>query len=133
MNVAIAAVSCLLPMLALDGLWLNTMLKRFYAPRMVNLLSDTPSLVPAGIFYLIYAAGLSVLIVLPSVKNGDGAMKVFLRGALFGFVCYATYDLTNQATLKAWSSSLTLVDMAWGAFLTGTASLGASASARRLS
>lgn len=131
-TIAVAAASCLLPMLALDGLWLTFTLKRFYAPRMAHLMADSPDFLAAGMFYLIYAAGLSVLVVAPAVKGGTGAWKVFLTGALFGLVCYATYDLTNQATLKAWPAAVTLADMAWGTLLTGTVSLIAAALTRRI-
>lgn len=126
-----AYAACLAPMLALDGVWLSTMLKRFYAPRMAQLLAESPQFSTAAAFYLIYAAGLALLIVVPAVRSEAGAPKAFLTGALFGLVCYATYDLTNQATLKAWPLSLTVVDMAWGTVLTGTVSLIAYAVTRR--
>lgn len=129
-TIAIAAVSCLLPMLALDGFWLSCMLKRFYAPRMSHLMADSPLYAAAGVFYLIYAAGLAILVVAPAVQSGAGTLKVFLTGAIFGLVCYATYDLTNQATLKAWPLAITLVDMAWGTLLSGTVSLIACALTR---
>ena len=127
----IAAVSSLLTMLALDSLWLGSMLKRFYAPRMSHLMAESPQVAAAGVFYLIYAAGLAVLVVAPAVQNAAGAFKIFLTGALFGLVCYATYDLTNQAVLKSWPLSLTIVDMAWGTVLTGTVSVIACAVTRR--
>lgn len=127
-----AAVSILLSMAALDALWLSSTLKRFYAPRIGHLMADAPVLAAAAAFYLIYAGALAVLVVVPAVQSGAEASKIFLRGALFGLACYATYDLTNQATLKAWPLSLTLVDMAWGAVLTGTAGAVAGAVARRL-
>jgi uncharacterized membrane protein len=126
-----AAVSSLLPMLALDALWLTTMSKRFYAPRIGHLMSESPALAPAAAFYLVYAVGLAAFVVAPAAREGGELSKTFLRGALFGLVCYATYDLTNQATLKAWPLSLTLVDMAWGAALTGTVSAIACAVVRR--
>jgi uncharacterized membrane protein len=126
-----AAVFTLLPLLVLDGLWLSTMLKRFYAPRMGHLLAASPSLPAAGAFYLLYAVGLAVLVVSPAVQSGASASKTLTTGALFGLICYATYDLTNQATLRDWPLSLTVVDMAWGATLTGAASVVAVALTRR--
>lgn len=120
---ALAAVSGLAALLALDGLWLTAMLRRFYEPRMGALLAESPNFAPAGVFYLLYAAGLAFLVVVPAVSGGESGWKTCLRGALFGLVCYGTYDLTNQATLKAWPLSLTVVDMSWGAALTGTACL----------
>ena len=119
----LSAVSSLILMLALDALWLTFMLKRFYAPRIGPLMADSPQFTAAGVFYLIYAAGIAFFVVVPVVQSGAGAWKVFLTGALLGLLCYATYDLTNQATLRAWPLSLTVVDMAWGALLTGTVSL----------
>jgi uncharacterized membrane protein len=108
----IIAYACfLLPMLAIDSVWLFTMSKRFYAKRIGTLLADSPRLAPAGVFYLIYALGASILVVVRAVDSGSGYLEVFLWGALLGLFAYATYDLTNQATLI------------WGALLTGVVSI----------
>jgi uncharacterized membrane protein len=118
-----AFLSSLISMLAIDGVWLTIMAKRFYAARLGEIMSQTPSLLPAGIFYLIYTFGLTVLVVLPAAANNTSLLKTYFLGALFGLAAYATYDLTNQATLKDWPFIITLVDLAWGAFLTGTVSV----------
>lgn len=122
-NTLIAFVSALVSMLAIDFLWLSTMAKTFYAKHIGHLMADNPNLLPAGIFYVIYTLALSILVVMPSVQSGSSPMRVFFLGALFGFAAYATYDLTNQATLKSWPTIVSVVDMAWGAALTGVVAL----------
>lgn len=110
-------------MIVIDGLWLGIMLNRFYAPNMGSLLTDKVSILPAVIFYILYAFALNVFVVLPALKNNTGYLDLFLLGLLFGMVTYGTYDLTNQATLKNWPWVLTIVDIAWGSFLAGAVSL----------
>ena len=119
----IALLATLVPMLAFDAVWLSTMAKRFYAPNLGTLMSETPKFLPAGIFYLIYVAGVTVFVVIPSINGNQSLLQTFIYGALFGFVAYATYDLTNQATLRDWPLIVTLVDLAWGTVLTGTVSI----------
>jgi uncharacterized membrane protein len=119
----VAYFAFLLPMLAIDAVWLGAMSKRFYAPRIGSLLAESPRLAPAVIFYLIYALGPTVLVVVRAVDHGTGYGKVFLFGALLGLVAYGTYDLTNQATLKTWPVVVTLADLAWGSLLTGVVSI----------
>lgn len=110
-------------MLAIDAVWLSTMAKTFYAKHIGHLMAENPNLAPAGIFYVIYTVALSVLVVVPAVQSDSGPLRVFLLGALLGFSSYATYDLTNQATLKSWPTTVSVVDMAWGAVLTGLVAL----------
>lgn len=110
-------------MLILDGVWLGIMLKRFYPLHIGHLIADSPKIVPAVVFYLIYAFGVYLFVVQPSVQNNSGYLHVLFMGLMFGFVTYATYDLTNHATLKNWPLIVTVVDMAWGAFLTGVVSI----------
>ena len=124
-------ISTFLTMLIIDGVWLSTMSKRFYAFHLKSLMAPSPDFVPAAIFYLIYAIGVTAFIVLPAVRNGDSLLRVFLFGALFGLVCYATYDLTNQATLRGWPVIVTLVDLLWGTLCTGTVGIVAVLIARR--
>jgi len=119
----IAYLSSLISMLAIDFVWLNLMAKRFYLKYIGHLMSENPNFIVAGIFFLIYAAGLSLLVIIPSIEQNYSNLKIFALSALLGFVCYATYDLTNQATLKDWPTLVTLVDLAWGALLTGTVGL----------
>jgi uncharacterized membrane protein len=71
---------------------------------------------PAALFYLIYPVGLTLFAILPGLKSSSLSTAA-TYGALFGFFTYATYDLTNQATLRNWSTSLSLIDIAWGTLL----------------
>ena len=128
----IAYFSSLISMLALDAVWLGTMMSRFYKPRMGHLLAENVSYAPAIVFYLFYSLGLLFFVIQPALKNSTPLLHVFLYGALLGLIGYGTYDLTNQATLKNWTTALTLVDMAWGALITGLVSVIAVAVARWL-
>ncbi len=110
-------------MLLIDAVWLTVMSKVFYNKYLGHLLTESPQLFPAAIFYIIYSFGVAFLIVLPAIEGGFSNTKTFLYGAIFGFVAYATYDLTNHATLKEWPITVTIVDIIWGALLTGTLSL----------
>ncbi len=120
---AIGYFAFLVPMLAIDSVWLFTMSRRFYSTHIGSLLADKARLLPAAIFYLVYAFGAAVLVVVRAVSNETGYLKTFFLGAILGLFAYATYDLTNQATLKEWPVVVTLVDLVWGALLTGTVSV----------
>lgn len=104
----------------LDAVWLKSALP-FYKKEMGKLLMDKPDLVAGVIFYVIYVVGVTVFAVLPALHSGSWQTAVSL-GALFGFVAYATYDLTNLSTLKGWSKKLVVVDMIWGTVATAFAS-----------
>lgn len=85
--------------LALDAVWLGTMSERFYRPQLGALMRDTPNWPAAGAFYLAYIAALVFLVVLPAIERGAPG-SALLRGAVFGFGAYATYNLTNLATTR---------------------------------
>jgi uncharacterized membrane protein len=119
----IAYFCFLIPMLAIDAVWLFTMSKTFYKSNIGSLLADSPRLAPAAIFYLIYALGASILVVVRAVDEGSGYLQIFLWGALLGLFAYATYDLTNEATLKEWPVIVTVVDLIWGSMLTAVVSM----------
>jgi uncharacterized membrane protein len=111
-----AYLSTLVVLVALDMAWLGTMASRLYRPTLGDIMLAGVNL-PAGIaFYLIYPVGLVYFAVLPALKSGSLA-QAMLSGALFGFFTYITYDLTNQATLRNWTTQLTLVDAGWGTLL----------------
>jgi uncharacterized membrane protein len=129
----VAYAAALVCLLAIDGVWLATMGPRFYRTRLGHLLSPEPQWAAAGVFYLLYALGVSALVALPAARGGMSAAKTFLQGALLGMVAYGTYDLTNQATLRDWPAVVTVVDIAWGTLLTGVASVVAASAARRAS
>lgn len=109
-------------MLAIDSVWLRTMYARFYEPNLGHLLAENVSYGPATAFYVVYGVGLTLLVLLPALESGSSLSRVFLYGAIYGFIAYGTYDLTNHATLRDWPLIVTAVDMAWGALLTGTIS-----------
>lgn len=106
----------------LDFIWLSTMADRLYRPALGDMMLDQPNLPVAGGFYLLYLIGLLVLVTAPA--NGD-VMKALWMGALFGFVAYGTYDLTNLATLRGFTPTIVIADMLWGTFLTGISSAAA--------
>ena len=103
----------LIVMVALDLLWLGLIAKPIYQQGIGHLMADAPKIGVAVLFYVLYAAGL-VYFAVAAHPPGDAWGKTLLSAALFGFVAYATYDLTNLATLKAWPLGLSLIDMAWG-------------------
>ena len=103
---------------ACDAVWLTTMVKRFYRPQMGKLISAQPDFLAAGAFYALYIFGIIVFVVTPALAK-DSLSFAVSRGALLGLLMYATYDLTNQATLKGWPIKVTIVDMLWGTFVTG--------------
>ncbi|WP_237152061.1 DUF2177 family protein [Oryzibacter oryziterrae] len=113
-------VTGLVCFLALDAVWLGTMVPRLYKPAMGDLVADPFQPLPAVIFYLIYAAGLAFLAIQPALSSGRWTMAL-VNGAALGLVAYATYDLTNQATLRGWPVVITLVDLAWGTIASGLA------------
>ncbi|MDD4785222.1 MAG: DUF2177 family protein [Candidatus Shapirobacteria bacterium] len=105
--------------LLIDGVWLTVVAKNFYAKHLGYLMAKPPNLLAAGIFYLIYIFGLVVLALSPALQKGS-LISAILMGALFGFCAYATYDLTNLATIKDWPLIVTIVDLIWGAVLSGS-------------
>ena len=103
----------------LDAIWLSRMAGVLYRPTMGDMLLDGFRLAPALVFYVVYIVGLVHFGVRPGLTGG--ALATLGNAALFGFVAYATYDLTNQATLKNWSTTLTIADLAWGTFASAVA------------
>jgi uncharacterized membrane protein len=127
MTYLIAYLACVVVMGGLDFLWLSNTSGSLYHRDLGPLLADNPNMTVAVIFYLIYIAGVLIFAVRPALASADWRTAA-LYGALFGFFCYATYDLTNFATMKVWTLRVTLLDIAWGTILTGaTASAGALA------
>lgn len=107
---------------AIDAAWLSKMGPTFYKSQLGEMMLARPRFDAAIAFYLIYIAGIVFFAVAPAFGHGGTGWKTALGyGAVLGFFAYATYDLTNRATLSTWPWKLTLVDMAWGTFLTGAA------------
>jgi uncharacterized membrane protein len=104
-----------------DMLWLGSMAPRFYRPTLGDIALSGVNLAPAILFYAIYPVGLLIFAINPALKGGSLATAL-ASGALFGLFTYATYDLTNHATLRNWTLALTTVDIAWGTLLATLAS-----------
>lgn len=107
----------------LDFLWLTRVGPGLYKPILGDLLADTPRAAPAAIFYLLFIVAILIFAVGPAFGTGQWKTAL-IQGALFGFFAYATYDLTNQATLRVWATKITLLDMAWGTFVTAASATG---------
>lgn len=97
MNFILYYVIAFIVFLAIDALWLGLVAPKFYKAQIGHLMAEKPNLIAALVFYLIFIAGLVYFVLLPAVTN-DSWVTAFANGALFGFVTYATYDLTNYAT-----------------------------------
>lgn len=120
MKTATAFVATGLGFAAIDSIWLITMSTRLYKPEIGELMAENFRLGPAIVFYLLYITGILVFAVQPALASGKW-QTALVQGALFGFFCYMTYDMTNYATLKVWSLKVTILDLMWGTFLTGSA------------
>lgn len=107
--------------LGIDSIWLGLVAPKFYRSQIGHLMAEKANLAVAGLFYLLFVGALVYFVVAPAVQSGE-IRDVLLRGALFGLVTYATYDLTNHATLRDWPVTVTIVDMAWGTLLTAATS-----------
>lgn len=102
----------------IDMVWLGLVAKNFYQNQIGFLLGPV-NWGAAIVFYLLFIVGILVFAVLPALDGGS-LMKAVLLGAFFGFVAYATYDLTNLATVKDWPFLIVVVDMIWGAVLSSS-------------
>jgi uncharacterized membrane protein len=110
-------VVSLVTFLALDFAWLGWVARGFYRRQLGHLLSPDVRWVPAIIFYLLFVAAVLVFAVAPAVERGSLG-RALLLGGFFGIVTYATYDLTNLATLRGFPTLMVAVDMTWGCILT---------------
>lgn len=119
MTYLIAYLATAVVFLAIDALWLGIVATSFYKTQLGSLMAPKVNFTAAGGFYLMYCIGLVIFAVAPALKSGSLA-DAALYGALFGFFCYATYDMTNLATLRDWPLKMSIVDMAWGTVLSGT-------------
>lgn len=103
----------------IDALWLGVVANKLYKDELGNLLLEKPNMVAAVLFYIIFVIGIVVFAVLPAAQAGDWKVALGL-GSLLGLVSYATYDLTNLATLKGFPVKIVIIDLIWGAALTAT-------------
>jgi uncharacterized membrane protein len=123
-----AYLTALASLLVLDVLWLGVIARAFYKARIGELLLDKPNFAIAALFYLIHAAGIVVF----AIPQATAWTTALLYGALFGLFVYAAYDLTNLATLRGWSTSVAVIDLAWGTTATAAATVAAFFVLRRI-
>ena len=100
----------------IDGIWLGFIAKDLYRKELGHLLASNPNWTSAVIFYLLFLVGLVYFVINPGIEK-ESIMTVVISGALFGLLTYATYDLTNLATLKEWPLKITIIDLIWGTSL----------------
>jgi uncharacterized membrane protein len=117
--------------LVLDAIWLGVISRNIYQREIGALLLAKPNFGAAAIFYVIYIIGMVYFCAVPGIAE-NSVMRGLISGALFGVVAYATYDLTNLATLKGWSTTLVFIDIAWGAFASAVATAAAVAVTTRV-
>jgi uncharacterized membrane protein len=115
-----AYAAAALVMVALDAVWLGLVAKTYYQQGIGHLMAENPRVLVAALFYALFVVGLVIFVVAPGGQTGTW-QSTLLRGVMFGFITYATYDLTNLATLKDWPIGLSLMDMAWGATVSAAA------------
>jgi uncharacterized membrane protein len=106
---------------AMDMIWLGVVAKKFYFKHMGFMMKSDINWTAAILFYLLFIAGLVVFVISPAVEKASWT-RALLFGALFGLITYATYDLTNLATLNDWPLTLTIVDLVWGMVLAASVS-----------
>jgi len=109
---------CAVAFFALDFVWLSLSTSRLYRPLLGDLMTEQPRVGIAAMFYLAYVVGIIALASLPGLREGSVLVALW-RGALFGLLAYATYDLTNLSTIRDWPWQVSVVDMIWGTTVTG--------------
>lgn len=122
MRLVIAYLATGVVFLGLDAIWLSQVGLGLYRREIGALLLEQPNLPVAGLFYLLFVAGIVLLVVQPAAADGDWLAALWM-GALLGLVAYGTYDITNLSTLRGWSLTIAAIDVVWGAALTAVASL----------
>ncbi len=116
----------------LDALWLAVLAVEMYQASFGDMLLETPNMTAAVIFYGLYLLGIVFFVVKPGLTSGSWK-TVLVHGLLFGLIAYATYDLTNLATLKGFPANVVLPDLAWGMFVTTVAGFAGWVAGRRFS
>lgn len=130
MTTVVAYVATAVVFLAIDFVWLSTV-GRWYVAQLKPLLRDSPNFVYAGAFYLVYAAAVVVLAVLPAV-DAQSLRTALIYGAVLGLAAYGTYDMTNLSTLRDYPVRVAVVDIVWGTVLTAVAAAAGYVAVTRL-
>lgn len=115
-------ITSFLVFLGIDAIWLTLVAKDFYKNQIGHLMASNPNLISALIFYLLFIIGIVYFVVSPALEKRN-FMQLLLSASLFGLITYATYDLTNLATLKNWPILVTIIDLIWGTFLSTAVSV----------
>ena len=118
MTPLLAYILAFVVFVVIDLIWLGVIAKDFYFSELRALIAPQISMVAAGVFYLLYPAGIVVFAIMPGLDN-QSVMRAVILGMLLGLMAYGTYDLTNLATVKGWPVRMAVVDMVWGSALTG--------------
>jgi len=108
--------------LGIDMLWLTVIAQKFYKSQIGHLMADKARIIPAAIFYVLFVGAMVYFVIVPALEH-QNLTRLILSAAIFGLVTYATYDLTNMATLRDWPLLVTVVDLAWGTFISLSVSL----------
>lgn len=132
MQYAAAYAAALIVFGVLDAMWLITMASRLYRPVLGDILLPDLRMAPALVFYFMYPLGLVIFAIAPALKSGSWSTAV-IQGAMFGAFAYATYDLTNYATLRNWTLGITVIDIVYGACVAAVVSAIGFAAARLVS
>jgi uncharacterized membrane protein len=128
---ALRYITALVVLVGLDALWLGLVAQAMFRQALGPLLLDAPRWSAAAVFYLLYALGVVVFAVQPALRTHSW-LAALGYGALFGFLAYMTYDLTNLTTIRVWTLRLAATDMAWGALLTALAAAASLGVARMI-
>jgi len=126
----IAYFSCLITFVVIDAVWLGLVAKQFYSNQLGGLMREDILFVPAGIFYLLYTAGIVLLAVRPEQPNLS-LLNVAFYGAVVGFIAYGTYDVTNLATIKNWPPLMSVVDLVWGTTISSLVAVAGAIAVRK--
>jgi uncharacterized membrane protein len=110
-------LSFLITLIAIDLVWLLGIAKNLYRNEMGDLMASEPKLLAGLAFYLIYALGVCIFVIVPALSK-QSWIYALQYGALFGLFCYMTYDLTNLAVVRNFPTQLAFIDIAWGSFVT---------------
>ena len=115
----IAYISAAIVFGVMDAIWLRWAGPNLYEPVIGEIMAENFRIAPAAAFYLVYLAGMCWLAIKPGLESGQ-VSTALLNGAILGAVCYATFDLTSQAVFKVWATHISVADILWGTFVTGT-------------
>lgn len=127
----VAYLATLITFLAIDAIWLGFVAKKFYADQLGSLMRDDVLFLPAGLFYLLYSAGIVLLAIRPE-NPSLSLVNVAVFGAVVGFMAYGTYNVTNLATLKNWPLTMSAVDLVWGICLSSAVAVSGAIVVRKL-